>query len=235
MDQLEYGNYHCVSRGFMDGWRCRVRLVLFFVDHVVQLWILSWAVFGDKRSDGMFCFFFLLAKQECWAVSIRICEGNDIFCAHTPPAAHKDEIGPHFFLSSPYQPPTLSVCLSSNHSVAPVSTISYIPIFFFPLQPRLHIYTRYSTPPPPTHSPGCHSNSVGGEHHYCFTPLCNHTPHPLPASPPIATARPTRPIAAYPTPAGRPQLPANEMCCFLRHSGGCKAAQQQWGVKKERS
>lgn len=65
MDQLEYDNYHCVSWGFMDGWRCHVRVALFFVDHVVQPSILSWAVFGDKRSGDMvlfFCFFMFF----CW-------------------------------------------------------------------------------------------------------------------------------------------------------------------------
>lgn len=181
-----------------------------------------------------FFYVFLLAKQECWAVSIRLCEGNDIFCAHTPPAAHKDEIGPHFFFLPPISLPLLmffshpitlllpsAQCKLHSHFFPSPTTVTHI----YP-HPLLH---------PPTHSPGCHSNSVGGEHHYCFTPFCNHTPRPLPASPPITSVRPTRPIAAYPTPAGRPQSLANGICCFLRHSRGCKAAQQQWGVKKERS
>lgn len=152
MDQLEYDSYHCVSWGFMDGWRCHVRVVLFFVDHVVPPSILSWAVFGDKRSGDMvlfFCFFyvFLLAKQERWAVSIRTCEGNDIFCAHTPPAAHRDEIGPHFFFLPPISLP-LSVFLSSNHSVAPISTMQAT----FPFSPlSYHGYTYIPAPSPPPH------------------------------------------------------------------------------------
>lgn len=238
MDQLEYGNYHCISWGFMDG-RCRhVILALFFVDHVVQPWILSWAVFGHKRSGGMFLFFRFLCF--CWQnknveqFPLGSARGM-IYSAHTHlPLLTKTRLA-HTFSFFPLSA-SHSFCFSSHPiTLLLPSAQCKLHSHFFPLLPQLHIYTRTFSSTPPTHSPGCHSNSVGGEHHYCFTPLCNHTPRPLPASPPITSVPPTRPIAAYPTPAGRPQLSANEICCFLRHSRGCKAAQQQWGVKKERS
>lgn len=184
---------------------------------------------------GMF-----LAKYECWAVAIRACRRNHTFSTqfhartHTAPTVSKDRISPltPIFLSFSNHSPSLSVFLSSILFVSPVSTIQDPPpLNSIPASTVTQIHI--PAPKPPALSPGCHSNSVGGERHPCLTPLCNHTPIlfllPLQSHPVFLT----HPIPTSPTPAGHLQLSANRNHPFLRHSRGCKAAQQQWREKRE--
>lgn len=181
----------------------------------------------------MFLLFFFLAKQECWADSIRTCKENDIFSAHTPPAASKDQIGPHFFFLPTIALPLFLFFLSHPITLSLQSAQCKPHSHFIP-SPVAHMHT-HPLPHPQLSPQGAIVTQWEGSITIAWLLSATTPPHPLPASPPITSVRSNHPIAVSPTPAGRPQLSANGIRRFLRRSGGCKAAQQQWGAKKERS
>lgn len=97
--------------------------------------------FWRQKIRGHVFIFIFLAKQECWADSIRTCKENDIFSAHThllllakTRLAHTFSFFPQSLsLSFCFFSLIQSLCHSSQHNA------SYIPILSLP---RLHICTR---------------------------------------------------------------------------------------------
>lgn len=153
-----------------------------------------------------------------------------ILHTHTSPAASKDGIGPltPIFLSlSP-------LFLFSSHPitfVSPVSTIRAAFPFFSPSDSIPASTVTHMYPHPllhPQHSP---QGAIVTQWEGSVTPasLLSATTPPSSSCFPSnhAPSAPNHPIPASPTPAGRSQLSANRIYRTLRHSRGCKAAQQQ--------
>lgn len=101
---------------------------------------------------------------------------------------------------------------------------------FYPFHGRTYIHAPSPTPPPL--SPGCHSNSVGGEHHHCLTPLCNHTPNlfllPLQSHVSVPIIQQPYPLHLQVAPSSRPIGLAG----FYVTAGGVKLLSNNEGRKK---
>lgn len=130
-DQLSHGIYQYVVCGLIQCY-C-VRIVLFIMDHIVELWILCWAVLGKIRVLSSFH----------WGLHIK----SYILHTHTHPLLLAKSglayTAPSYFLS-PIILLLLSVFFfSSNPFVSPVSTrwatFPFFPILLSP--PWFHIYT----------------------------------------------------------------------------------------------
>lgn len=200
---------------------CCVRIVSFhYGSHY-------WAVFGEKSTrPGEHVF------GKIWmAVSIRVRTRNDILYsthnsmhAHIPLLLAKTGLAHSLSFFSNHLPSLfLSFALIQSFCLCCQHNSSYFAILF--LLPQLHKYTH---PHPQRSPPGCCSNSVGREHHPCFTPLCNHTPilflpplqshfvhptHPIPTALHLQVAYsswPIRIVGLYVTAGGMKLLSNNE-------------------------
>lgn len=162
-DQLSRGIYQYVVCGLIQCY-C-VRIVLFIMDHIVELWILCWAVLGKIRVLSSFH----------WGLHIK----SYILHTHTHPLLLAKSglayTAPSYFLS-PIILLLLSVFFSHPIPLSLLSAQDEQHSHFSRFCSRLHgsTYIHTPSPTPPTRSLGCHCNSVGVKRHPCLSHLCSH-------------------------------------------------------------